>query len=168
MLQTLSCLSYEFVAKKIFLTWNDISFGITHKIFSPISAIKHAKVKINKQGHYSNVLCELASLEKGDDIHLCLDKLIEAEGEKSIKIIKAKWLYIVLYWIYEHKSDYKDPLALVEEVYADFDYPQEITNFVRYMPLDGIDYGDVGTNEEQLIKKWEIYLLNCAKLYDIN
>ncbi len=34
----------------------------------------------------------------------------------------------------ENRETVEDPFAVVEELYADFDYPEEIAGFVRYMP----------------------------------
>ena len=59
-----------------------------------------------------------------------------AEGESAANDteIQESWLYAILTWVYEHRDKLPDPLGIVEELYADFDYPPEISSFVRYMP----------------------------------
>lgn len=61
-------------------------------------------------------------------------------------------------WVFENKEHYADPFEVVETIYADFDYPEEISQFVRYMPsnqplLDLVDF-----NKERLYKNWSDYL----------
>ena len=42
------------------------------------------------------------------------------------------WLRLLLAWIYENRSVLADPFDLVERLYADFSYPEEIRHLVRY------------------------------------
>ncbi|MBC9822951.1 DUF2247 family protein [Terrabacter sp. MAHUQ-38] len=44
------------------------------------------------------------------------------------------WLYLVLAWIYDHRDEFADPLAEIETVHADFDYPEGIEGLVGYLP----------------------------------
>ena len=47
---------------------------------------------------------------------------------------RKKWAYLLLKRLYEKKTEVADPLGLVEHIYADFDYPEELEGFVRWMP----------------------------------
>lgn len=75
--------------------------------------------------------------------------------------VARKWLYIVLSWLFENRSDVADPLKEVETVYADFNYPKEIESFVRYMPTQG-GYDTTMCSPEdnyaRLKLNWETYL----------
>lgn len=58
------------------------------------------------------------------------------EDKQDGEEIKEKWLYLILKWLYKNRSKYKDPLAIVEELYEEFEYPEDMKTFVRYMPSD--------------------------------
>jgi hypothetical protein len=64
----------------------------------------------------------------------------------------------VLAWLYERRDELPDPLACVDEVYADFDYPPQIARLVRYMPMDGPDLGSREANERRMFERWREYL----------
>ena len=86
----------------------------------------------------------------------------------AIETIQEKWAYLVLAWVYEHRNDYSEPLAVVEEVYAYFDYPEKISAFVRYMPSEAADLGSLELNIARLYERWEAYLKEEAKEYESN
>ena len=65
-----------------------------------------------------------------------------------------KWLYLQLRAAYYERERLKDPLGVVEQIYADFDYPSTVAPFVRYMPLWPGDEPGVGP----LMARWTDYL----------
>jgi hypothetical protein len=70
----------------------------------------------------------------------------------------ARWLYLVLRWVYENRDTVPDPLGVVEELYADFGYPPGMEPFVRFMPpTDGWDSGahTLAENEARMMANWE-------------
>jgi hypothetical protein len=59
-------------------------------------------------------------------------------------------------------------LETVEAIYADFDYPEEVAQFVRYMPVtDGYDPSCYSAEESQarLFEKWQGYLERKARIF---
>ena len=60
--------------------------------------------------------------------------MADSEAEESPDKIAGKWLYLLLFWIYENRDVYEDPFQVVEQVYAEFSYPRSMEPFVRYMP----------------------------------
>jgi hypothetical protein len=66
-----------------------------------------------------------------------------------------------LAWLLEHKQAYEDPLQRVEEVYADFGYPETIRHLVRYMPA-GEASTVLETGEARLYREWEAYVRACS------
>jgi hypothetical protein len=94
--------------------------------------------------------------------------LAAREPEETLSELRAKWLCVVLAWIFEHRNEYADPLRAVEEVYADFDYPARIASFVRYMPSDDPDLGSRELNEARLYEKWQSYLQECWRTYAVS
>ena len=59
-----------------------------------------------------------------------------------------------------NRKNLVDPLGLVEQVYADFDYPDFMAEFVRYMPPVGYDprFLTDAENHDLLISKWDLFL----------
>jgi hypothetical protein len=83
---------------------------------------------------------ELAGLLESDSVTKLVNQLAAKEVNQN-DCIKSKWLYLLLEWFFVNKLFINDPLGLVEKIYDDFDYPEEITAFVRYMPMVGEDLG---------------------------
>lgn len=64
------------------------------------------------------------------------------------------WLYLVLLLTFERRNVSRDPMADVEQIYADFDYPEEIEGFVPFLPApDGQTPG-----REGIEARWSAYL----------
>lgn len=152
-------LNYEYITLQIKLTWEDIEYGIKNKYISSDIAIDHAIKELSKCEKYSEELLELASLSKGELVYPYLTKLVQNNQKPNdIVEIKDKWMYIILKKIYYSMDDYLNPLEIAEEVYSDFNYPEIISNIIRYMPLNMSDLGSVELNEKRLIKNWYEYL----------
>jgi hypothetical protein len=65
-----------------------------------------------------------------------------------------KWTYLQLKAAYEMRDRLRDPLGVVEEIYAKFDYPAPVAAFIRYMPpAPGMPIG-----EDALYDRWSRYL----------
>lgn len=164
-------LSYDFVSKKINLTWMDILYSIEKKYLPPSAAIEHAITEISYNDDFPHQIMDLAILNK-DELELVypfLSELANQVTEQKYEAISETWLYLLLEWVYEHKHNYSKPLNMVESIYADFDYPELIAPFVRYMPSDESDLGSIELNEARLYMKWKKYLdsQNCRFLKKI-
>lgn len=151
-------LKYDFVSKRVNLTWRDILYAINRNLLDSDSAIEHAMVKISQSEEYNQALLDLASLHKGESVRPYLDELTKLESSQDDTMLAEKWLYLVLDWVFKNKDNYADPLGIVEQIYADFDYPELIATIVRYMPSDEPSLGSLELNEERLYKKWKEYL----------
>lgn len=73
----------------------------------------------------------------------------------------AVWLFLALAWLYEHRSDYPEPLEVIEQLYADFDYPEEITGLVRFMPAPP----GAATGYRAIEQRWEEFLKRKSAQY---
>jgi hypothetical protein len=90
------------------------------------------------------------------------EKLANLEPAQDEGEIKTKWLFLALAWLFEHRDEYDDPLEMVEAIYAQFDYPHEIEQFVRYIPTAESVY-DAGAhsheeNISRLFTLWREYI----------
>jgi hypothetical protein len=74
---------------------------------------------------------------------------------------RKKWLYVVLKRLYEERDQFPDPLGLVEEIYAAFDYPEEMEDFVRWMPAKQ-PVADERSGLARIEQNWRSYLERTA------
>jgi hypothetical protein len=65
------------------------------------------------------------------------------------------WLFLVLSALLENQSSFEDPLGIIELLYADFDYPEEIQGFVRFMPEPS---GQPPIGVEGIKARWREYV----------
>ncbi|SFS54861.1 hypothetical protein SAMN04488601_1011568 [Paenibacillus sp. 453mf] len=157
-------LPYEYVDKLTNLTWNDVSFAIENGFMSRISAIEHAFEIISKEPNPSKDVIDLTWLKDDKGVLYYLDRIISST-ERDYNGSKKKFLYLILSWLYEHKTQYSDPLGMVEVIYADFDYPTEISEFVRYMPSQKPISDLYEENIAQLFREWKSYLTHEEDKY---
>lgn len=147
-----------FITERCTLTWRDIDFGMKHQLLETQAPIQLANHRINQGCDRSNSLLQLASSCAGESIIALLDELATSEPRLPEWTIRDKWLFIVLAWLYAYRRQLTDPLAIIEEVYADFDYPPKMAGFVRYIPMDGPDLGSPALNEERLMTRWKLLI----------
>jgi len=145
--------------------WRDVHFGLTNDLLDREAAIEMALAELGKREAPSNALIELAAADKNEPISELVEQLSENEPSRSDEETRAKWLYLVLAWLYERRNETDDPLQRVEEVHADFGYPEEIVSFVRYMPMQGVDLGNREANERRLFERWKSYLDDTSARY---
>lgn len=153
---------YRFVGERTRMSWGDVRFGLTNQLLDTQAAIEMAVDQVGECEDPSGSLLELAGAGKNDPVVELVEQLAGGESPRSEEETRNKWLFLVLAWIYEHQSEYPDPLQRVEEVYADFGYPEHIASFVRYMPMQGTDLGSREANERRLFERWKQYLDEAA------
>lgn len=101
---------------------------------------------------------KLAIIESNESIFPYIEKLIEIEKPQNKEEIEKKWIYILMYWTYLNIDQYDDPLLVVEDIYCEFNHPQLLSKFIRYMPSDEPDLGSKELNIQRIYKRWQIYL----------
>ena len=126
----------EFTIDLVNLSWQEVRFGHARKWLGWKDVAKVASKKIQTKAEIGQLEIELSELTKETAwrVSELLDRVVSSETPQSNGDITRKWLLIVLNWLYENKSSYEDPLREVEVVYAEFDYPQEMKSFVRFLP----------------------------------
>jgi hypothetical protein len=140
-----------------------VRFGLKNELLDPEAPIELACDQVSEIAKPVGALLDLAGARAGEATMQLVDQLAESEPQRSESEIRDKWLYLVLAWIYERRDEYPDPLQRVEEVYADFGYPEEVAKFVRYMPMDGPDLGSREANERRLFERWRSYVEEAAE-----
>lgn len=104
-----------------------------------------AQLEITPLGERGNVAMQFAALDDGFN-------------EEDVS---RKWLVASLANLYANRHLTEDPLGEVERIYADFDYPESMKSFVRYMPVAGEYNPDKHSHEqnvERLFENWRRFL----------
>lgn len=151
-------LPYEYASEIVKLNWRDILFAIEQRFMTPDAAIDHAVAVVSQVANPPKVAVELACLLKGESIHPYIDELVNKEVDDNNDSASEKIMFLTLDWVYNHKASYTEPLETVEIIYADFNYPEEIASFVRYMPSEQPPLASLELNRELLYRNWKEYL----------
>jgi hypothetical protein len=134
---------------------DDLKFGYERGWLRASTVIDRAVHEVER-GQGDPVLVAVAALLR-DDMSELPDALARLDSPDHIhdpQESARKWLYLQLKAAYDRRQDLDDPLGVVEEIYADFDYPPTVEGFVRYMPLRPGD--EPGT--AALIGRWAAFL----------
>ncbi|WP_142779261.1 DUF2247 family protein [Agrobacterium sp. T29] len=155
-------LEFSSVGPFIKLNWIDIQWAVNFGLIDERFAIQFAESRI-QSGSYSEEEISLAlqEFENESNITALLVTLASSNLPDTGFDSKRKWLFIALSYLFNHRSAYSDVFSCIEEVYADFDYPACMDEFVPYMPpKDGYDptSHSLEENRSRLLMKWENYL----------
>jgi len=152
----------SFVQNRLVLTWPDVAWGFQNGWLDAASVVDHAVSQLAENEAASSPMIDLAGLTRSEltEVPFLLERIVTKAAESSVTS-QRKWLYLTLAWFYENRAELEDPLGVVEQLYADFDYPTEISSFVRFMPPAG-DYEprahSHAENVDRLFRKWKSYL----------
>jgi hypothetical protein len=137
-------------------TWHSLAWGLERGLIGRDVAVEAAVQCLSRDGDPPEEVVDLAGCSKDDpEVESYLARLLNTEALDSES--DRPWLYLVLHWVLENKDAFDDPLQVVEEVYADFGYPEAIAKFVRYVPSDEPDLGKEA-NEARLFEHWRAFL----------
>jgi hypothetical protein len=138
------------------ITAEDLEYGFRRNFLKPTDVVALASHEIAR-GTDDDILMALASLLRGETgrVPEVLELLDDPERVHDPRESARKWLYLQLKAAYEARGRLNDPLGIVEEIYADFDYPPIVAPFVRYMPLQPGDK----PGADLLMNRWRDYLV---------
>jgi hypothetical protein len=141
------------------LDGEDLRLGVSLGLISPPTAIAVAAEAV-RRGASDPSLLELAELERDDvaSVRVVLRAVDPEDADLFPPESVRKWAYLELKAAYEIRDRLRDPLGVVEEIYADFDYPSAVAGFVRYMPAPA----GAAIGEDALYDRWAAYLASEA------
>ena len=142
------------------LTWSDLRFGMSRAYISAEGVVEFAMDSLTTGSDESHFA--LAGMRGANrwDVDGVLEKL-ESFAEPDLEDCKAHWWYLLLLWVYKNRSIYDDPLSIVEEIYAEFEYPERMASIIRYMPSDSNYAG----GQEKLMENWRSLLEAVAESF---
>lgn len=147
-----------FIKAHAHLTWREAEFGLQNCWLTDETLIALAIDRVTA-GDYSRDTMDLASVLPNEKYKV--RDIVRRLAASDPGYSPEKWLFLLLAWLYEHRDVVEDALGLVEQLYADFDYPDEIASFVRYMPPQ--DPSRVGNS--YLMEAWKRYLDHASRKY---
>ncbi|MCQ4087534.1 DUF2247 family protein [Saccharibacillus sp. JS10] len=150
---------YDDLKTYVDVDWNLLFFGFEKGFVEKEAVVQHSYSLIEKEANPSPLLLDLAWEKDEHSIYEYLLKLADPYSTDNDKNHKEKFLFLVLNRVFENRDQYADPLELVEIVYADFDYPEEVSTFVRYMPAQFPLHNSQEENINRLYENWEKFLL---------
>lgn len=139
-------------------SWHEILFALKNNIITSEAVIDYASYILNENIIGFDTVIEIACLNSDEDIYPYLNKLIEIENSQTLSEVKGRWLYLILKWLFKNRYVIENVFEVVEEIYFQFDYPECISSFVRYLPSETGDLGSPELNRERLFKNWANYL----------
>ena len=144
----------HYIFKKTpWLNWKELLYGFEHGFIDEKGVSEFACEALTKKSQQEAI--ELASLLPQENY--LASNLLQSLADKDLSPetdTTKPWIFLLLSFLLEHQANYEDPLEIVEELYADFDYPEEIIPLVRYMPPpEGVE-----GSEERLFENWKIAL----------
>ncbi|HYD50111.1 MAG TPA: DUF2247 family protein [Terriglobales bacterium] len=145
----------EFVLARVTPSASELAYGFHHGWLEPRDVVAIAVAKYDKRSPLQPAEEELALLVQQNLWRV--DELVhrlESEDQISQEPAEKLWLFLSLAYLLDNSAAFSEPLRLVEGIYADFDYPEELQDFVRYMPLRAGDR----PGPEGLLSRWRAYV----------
>lgn len=144
----------SFVTSHGFPSSAEIGYGISEGWLSRQDAVEVALAKYKAGVTLSPAEEELALL-LSSEIQRVDDLLSELESSGEPVERRARyWLYVALSWVFEHRSEYSDPLQVIEMLWADFGHPDEVHTLIRFMPQEASENPGI----EAIERRWQAYL----------
>jgi hypothetical protein len=162
-------LSSDFVLANVEVCWCEIEWAYARGVLGWRSVVGIAKARLRGVDTDKIELLELAYLQKADsDRVVSLVRNLSTQCDSlDESLAEAKWAFAILKCLHDRRSEFRDPLGLVEIIYGEFDYPDNMSGFVRWMPSpDGMVNPTEGG--ARIRWAWETYLDDararfCAK-----
>ncbi|NUE67741.1 DUF2247 family protein [Snodgrassella sp. ESL0253] len=159
-------MSNNITKNNVSLNWQDVLWGYEHHFLEWQEVVNYANDKVTNESNYDESIIELSMINETTifNIESLLKKIVKVDHCYSTE----KWLYIILLDLFNKQKELDDPLGRVEEIYENFDYPEEIESFVRYMPVSDDYDPSKHTNDEninRLYSNWENYLINKGSTF---
>lgn len=147
---------FHFSPERTHWSWQELLYGLENQIITRNDVVNYAAHILDEEISGFDLILKLAIADEYEDILSCLRELANLETYEEKEEIKDKWRYLILKELHDNQTD-KDQLnEKVEEIYADFDYPEDMIRFIRYMP---------STDGKSMEESWQEYLIKSEKRF---
>lgn len=140
------------------LTWPEIAYGYSQRFIGWKTPVGIAIQRV-EQGSSDETEVELAAIGKDEagGVGEVVSRLAAKAPTESDTDTKKNWLFVILNWLYKNRDSFQDPLQEVEEIYADFGYPEEIEQLVRFLPPKDGYRPDLHSREDNLRRLYALW-----------
>lgn len=125
---------------KMPLDWFIIYFCIEQNLFDPKIVDEYLVCKINSGNVLNDDETDLLLLDSFEKemVLIALGQLddLSKNFDDNILIAKDKTKFAIIYHLRKYEMDLSRLFMRINGLYADFDYPEDMENFVSYMPVD--------------------------------
>lgn len=147
-------ISAEFVTARVLLTPGELVYGYRHGWLSEQDVVSVALSAFEAGDDLPSAEEDLALL-LSDDIGRVPDLVGNVAETSAVEPDPGGvWLFLALAWLHDHRSEHLEPFEVIEMLYADFEYPDEIAGLVRFMPPPA----GAASGHRALEQRWEDFL----------
>ena len=143
-------------------SWGDVYWGLKNSFLDLGAvrdyALKSLELEINNYQEVSYLLSD--TIDKALALG-CIEEIMKKQGTYDSKRSIEKWKYCTIKYFRKEIIDFDNLVIKLEELYADFNYPKEMDEFISYMPVnDGYSPLKHTKNEnvERILNKLDFYL----------
>lgn len=139
------------------LDWPDVRWGYEHRLLSWEDVVEYAKLLPPSDA--SAYAARIAATNK-NTAHF-LEYVLAEIAYETETISKNKWKYLCVSWTYVNREKVAEPFEVIERIFADFGYPDDLAPLVRWMPpTDGYDPSKHSRQEnmDRMLKEWRDYV----------
>lgn len=122
--------------------WSELEIGLSKGIISKDDIISYAWLILEENLEGFDRVLEL-SIANEDEVENILKNMVMGEVKQDIEQIYQKWMFAIIYDAYTFSREKVD--NIIEDIYTEFNYPEEISVLVGYMPCESTK-----TREERL------------------
>ena len=140
----------------IVLSAGEISFGINKRLIQLVDLNQLVNSSLFKYPDNEELLdLALNILLNESRVNIENSNLNLNISIKQENLIKNKWRYIILLWLFEDRDENSLDYDKINTIYADFNYPQDMEKFINYMPAQEKN-NKLGY--QNIVDNWKEYL----------
>lgn len=114
-------------------TWQELDYGLNSNLLTEQDIITYAVQILSENIEQYDLILSLA-IAKEDEVNELLLKLEKEEKRQNRNEIEDKWIFSIIY--YAFYNDKTHLYEIIDDIYSEFDYPEQIKNLIVYMPCD--------------------------------
>ena len=145
----------EFIMKKASWSLDELAWAFSNGVIGA-QAVVDIAISMVAGGDGSALVLSLAGLTHAELPEV--KELLQSQGASDNEgEIRAKWLWLVLSWIYETHGTSSAAFDALDALYADFGYPEEMEPFGPYASAYQAK-DDPNEAREVVLSEWRSYL----------
>jgi hypothetical protein len=146
----------SFIVNKSSLSLPELRWAFDNGIIGA-QAIVDVAASIVGSKDDSTIITRLAGVTHAElpEVRDILEGVPIDDGQADV--IRHKWVWLVLSWLYEHHGGDDDVFEKVDGLYSDLGYPEEMVTFGPYAPAYQAK-GDPATMRNEVLSEWRRYL----------